>query len=107
MDQALTPKHVAERLQVSERTVLDLLRVGELPGRKVGGQWRVAPAALEAYMRGDSDAEPLTAKDVAAIREGLADIKAGRTVGLEELEAELAGGRGRRSPGRRDARHHA
>lgn len=35
-----TLKQVADRLQLSERTLYRLLQRGELPGHKVGGQWR-------------------------------------------------------------------
>jgi excisionase family DNA binding protein len=37
----LTPAQVAEHLQFSERTVVDWLRSGLLPGVKLGNRWRV------------------------------------------------------------------
>jgi predicted transcriptional regulator len=43
-------------------------------------------ARLLEELREEFDAEPLTAEDLAAIEEGLKDIQAGRTVGLEELK---------------------
>jgi excisionase family DNA binding protein len=42
----LTTAEAAELLQTEEKTVLELAEAGELPGRKVGGQWRFARAAL-------------------------------------------------------------
>lgn len=48
--QLLTPEQAASRLQVARTTVLDMLRVGHLVGVKVGPQWRIEPAALEAYI---------------------------------------------------------
>jgi excisionase family DNA binding protein len=42
----LTAAEAAEMLQAEEKTVLELAEAGELPGRKVGGQWRFARAAL-------------------------------------------------------------
>lgn len=43
---------VAQILKVSRDTVWILLRRGLLPGRKVGGQWRVWDQQLEEYLRG-------------------------------------------------------
>lgn len=40
MGDLLSLKQIAQHLQVSERTVFRLLQRGELPGLKVGGQWR-------------------------------------------------------------------
>ena len=88
MDQALTPEQVSQILQIGKRTTLSLIRSGEIPARKVGGQWRVSPAALKEYLRGDVDDEPLNAADLVAIREGIEAIRRGGTVSLEEYERE-------------------
>ena len=42
----LTAAEAAELLQAEDETVLALAEAGELPGRKVGGEWRFARAAL-------------------------------------------------------------
>jgi excisionase family DNA binding protein len=42
----LTPAQAAELLQVGEDAVLALAEAGELPGRKVGAEWRFARAAV-------------------------------------------------------------
>ena len=47
----LTVEQVAAKLQVSERTVLQWLRAGELPGRKLGRLWRIHPGVLDGFMR--------------------------------------------------------
>jgi len=88
MDQALTPKQVAERLQVGIRVTMDLLRSGEIPARKVGGQWRVSPRALDEYLRGDVDDEPMSPQELANLQDGIEEIKRGDTVPLEEYERE-------------------
>lgn len=80
------PKQVAERLQISPRTALNLIRHGEIPGRKVGGQWRVSPVVLEEYLRGNVDDEPLTAGDLAAVKEAAEQFRRGEYVSLEELD---------------------
>ncbi len=51
-DRYLTPKEVAEQLQVHPVTVRVFLRNGILPGKKVGDLWRVSQMALDAYIAG-------------------------------------------------------
>ena len=59
--------------------------VDELPE----GRWTEALQLLE-HLRlgngGDWDNEPLSPETLAAVEQGLEDIKAGRTITLEELE---------------------
>ena len=51
MSKYLTIQQVCDLLQLGERTVYDLCRQGKLPGAaKVGGSWRVDPAALQRWM---------------------------------------------------------
>jgi excisionase family DNA binding protein len=42
----LTPAQLAELLQVDEKTVRSLAAAGDLPGRKVGRQWRFSRQAV-------------------------------------------------------------
>ncbi len=49
-EKLLTPVDVANRLQVSERTVTQWLRKGHLRGFKIGKTWRVSVEDLEAYL---------------------------------------------------------
>jgi len=49
-DTFFTIVQVAETLQVSEKTVRRMLVSGELPGYKIGGQYRIKPAELEAWI---------------------------------------------------------
>jgi len=49
----LTPKEVAEKLRLHERTVRRLLVEGKLPGQLIGAKnWRVSSAALKDYIEG-------------------------------------------------------
>jgi len=48
----LTVEQAAASLQVTERTMLQWLRTGTLPGRKLGGVWRIHPGVLDEFMRG-------------------------------------------------------
>ncbi len=85
----LTVAEVAERLQVESRTVYGLIHRGELRAVKAGRVWRVPLDALDAYLHGaPENDEALTADDLAAIRRGLADIRAGRVVSWSRVKRE-------------------
>jgi len=49
----LTVPQAGEQLQVSERTVYELLRGGKLPGRKIGKVWRLSADAIVDFLRGE------------------------------------------------------
>ncbi len=49
-EKLLTPVQVADRLQIHERTITRWLRDGYLRGFKLGKEWRIAPADLNAFM---------------------------------------------------------
>lgn len=49
-EQVLTVEETADYLRVSDTTVYRLIKLGRLPGRKVGGQWRILRSALEDYL---------------------------------------------------------
>lgn len=46
-DEILDIKQAAEYLQIKERTLYRLVGEGEIPGIKVGGQWRFSKKCLE------------------------------------------------------------
>lgn len=79
----LKPEQVAKRLQVQERTVLAWLRSGRIHGVKLGRLWRVPEESIKALL---GDAEPFSVEDIAAIRDGLAAIRRGDTITLEDFE---------------------
>ncbi|MBI3895994.1 MAG: helix-turn-helix domain-containing protein [Acidobacteria bacterium] len=81
----LTLEEAAGYLRVHPQTVYRRLRAGTLPGAKVGDQWRLRKADLDEYLKGRTresvfDEEPLSAADLREIRQGLEDIRLGRTV---------------------------
>jgi excisionase family DNA binding protein len=47
----LNPAQVAEMLGVTEPDVLATLEAGDLKGKKIGTQWRVTRAAVDAFLR--------------------------------------------------------
>ena len=46
----LTPAQIADALQLTESTITRWLRNGRLRGFKVGRDWRVSPADLDAFL---------------------------------------------------------
>lgn len=51
MERMLKPRVVAEQLEVTPRTVVRWINVGELKGVKVGRVWRIPETELKAYIR--------------------------------------------------------
>lgn len=50
-ERLLTTSQIADKLQVTEKTVTRWLLAGSLKGYKVGRQWRVREDDLEAFMK--------------------------------------------------------
>ena len=50
--QVYTPEQAAQLLGVDVADVLAELEAGNLKGRKIGANWRIAQAALDAFLRG-------------------------------------------------------
>jgi len=48
----MTPAQVAQMLGVAESDVMSSLDAGDLKGRKIGTQWRVTRAAVDAFLNG-------------------------------------------------------
>jgi excisionase family DNA binding protein len=46
----MTPAQVAQTLGVGESDVMASLEAGDLKGKKIGTQWRVTRAAIEAFV---------------------------------------------------------
>src|SRR5208337_4915554 len=50
VDRLMTVRQLAAYLNLNERTVLKLVSEGELPGVKIGNQWRFRKAMLDAWL---------------------------------------------------------
>src|SRR5208282_5830091 len=74
-DRLMTARQVAAYLNVNERTVLKLVSEGELPGVKIGNQWRFRKAMLDTWlddqMLGVTPARPEVSTAVRAPRKML------------------------------------
>ena len=81
----LTLAQAAEYLQVSERTILRMLKDGKIPGRQVGSQWRFDREQLRAWVRGD---EPTPARELTQL-ELIEQERARLGVDLPETLVEL------------------
>ena len=56
-DEVLTLKEVALLLKIAERTAYMMVQRGDLPGFKVGGQWRFKRADIDTWMEAQKLAE--------------------------------------------------
>ena len=45
------PKEVAEKLRISKVTISRMIKSGEMPSIKIGGQYRIPSERLKDYMR--------------------------------------------------------
>jgi excisionase family DNA binding protein len=61
----LTSAEVADKLKLNQQVVLRKLRSGEIPGYKLGGEWRVADHELEAWLAPHSNQHPSTKRNAA------------------------------------------
>ena len=50
-EQLLDIPDVARTCRLSEKTVRRLIKAGELPAARLGGQWRIRPRDLEDFVR--------------------------------------------------------
>ena len=57
MPEVLTAEELAGYLGVHYRTVLQLAREGQLPGRRVGNSWRFHKQAIDAWLAGQMRGE--------------------------------------------------
>jgi excisionase family DNA binding protein len=58
MGEELTPSQAAARIGTTTRTVQRWIASGTLPARRVGGRWRVARDALDAFSRRSGEGRP-------------------------------------------------
>ena len=49
----MTVKDLCDYLRLSKKTILRILKEGQIPARKVGGSWRILKGEVDKYLRGD------------------------------------------------------
>jgi len=57
MTEILTPKDVAKKMKLSERTVYKLLRQNEIPSVRIQHQYRILESELEDWLKSNTDSE--------------------------------------------------
>lgn len=58
MDDVLTLNEVAKYLKLSEKTLLKMVKTGEIPCAKIANQWRFSRAMVDDWLRGKMDVLP-------------------------------------------------
>ena len=89
----LSPSEVARRLGTSTRTVQRWIEAGRLPARRVGGRWRVASGAFDAFAIGPTpDIVPIRRLFIANRGEIAARIsRTCRSLGIEAITPQTDG----------------
>ncbi|AZR73103.1 hypothetical protein BBF96_06720 [Anoxybacter fermentans] len=59
----LLVEEVAEYLRVNKQTIYNLLRQGQLPAKKIGGQWRFHKKAIDDYLTAQDTVPAAVAKE--------------------------------------------
>ena len=54
-EKIMNTQQAAEYLGISLRTVYRLIKNGEIPAKRVGGQWRLARSSLDKFIRGGEE----------------------------------------------------
>ena len=57
-DKLLTTRELEEKLQLDRVTIYRMVKDGELPAMRVGGQWRFSSDAIDAWLRAQSGETP-------------------------------------------------
>ncbi len=92
MRDELSPSEAARRLGTTTRTVQRWIMLGRLPARRVGGRWRVASDALDAFqLVGANEARPATARPATALA---VDIHAGQSAAPRPIRRLFIANRG-------------
>jgi excisionase family DNA binding protein len=84
-DRLLTTRELVDLLQLDRVTIYKMVKEGELPALRVGGQWRFSPDSVDAWLRGRRGVEP--AKPAAAkTTPGITELKLADLVPIHTLQ---------------------
>ena len=93
MPDLFTPKQLAEYLQLSPRTVYRMLERNELPGVRVGGQWRFRKSEVDSWLdRRLQRLDTAQLGELSADREGAAPQSLGELLESRNVIFGLAAG---------------
>ncbi len=82
-DKLLTTRELQERLQLDRVTIYRMVKEGELPALRVGGQWRFSSDAIEVWLQ-DSDR---TRAPAAATANDLSELRLSDLIPIKTLQA--------------------
>lgn len=75
-DRLLTTRELQDHLQLDRVTIYRMVKEGELPALRVGGQWRFSARAIDNWLAKQRDERPEPAAAVPARREPASDLEA-------------------------------
>jgi excisionase family DNA binding protein len=81
-DRLLTTRELHERLQLDRVTIYRMVKAGELPALRVGGQWRFSSDAIDAWLQDRDRTRP----SAAATATDLADLPLTELIPLQALQ---------------------
>ena len=85
-DKLLTTRELQDRLQLDRVTIYRMVKEGELPALRVGGQWRFSSDAIESWLNNRDRARPAVAVAPAPANVALEDLRLSDLIPLKTLE---------------------
>ncbi|MEZ4767336.1 MAG: PocR ligand-binding domain-containing protein [Caldilineales bacterium] len=91
-DRLLTTRELQDLLQLDRVTIYRMVKDGELPALRVGGQWRFSSEAIDAWLSGQNSEQPVRAaqQDVNADLESLALVDLVPIATLQTIQNQFA-----------------
>ncbi len=87
-DNIMTTKELAEYIKLNEKTVIKMAQNGELPGIKIGNQWRFHLTAIDKYLQGEIVKSPDEELDL-LIQTEAKIIPLSRLISVELMDLDL------------------
>jgi len=85
----LTLRELAQMLRVNERTVLRMLKTGQLQGTKIGGQWRFNSGQIDGLFFSASDEESEDNVPLSALTRGQIGIPVSRMLSQNRIAMDM------------------
>ena len=84
-DKLFTTRELVDLLQLDRVTIYKMVKDGELPALRVGGQWRFSEAAIDVWLKGRRDEMAVELPETSVVA-GTADLKLTDLVPLQTLQ---------------------
>lgn len=86
----LTLRELADYLRVNERTILRMLKTGQVQGAKIGGQWRFNSRQIDGLFFPEGTASAAEGESLASMASSHLSIPVSRTLAAERMVMEMA-----------------